>query len=159
MACRTHWPSHPDGGEVGAPSIKRLKYTFSYIFQVLVRRARGIVLCAFFPRPVLSFFGQHWYVKGTESMTGLNFFVTTLQTLAVGWRRAKGPSPTLMGFTRRNRWRKRWQPLGLALLFFSFAAQFVCCAPRAIFFDELGGGLGNGTPWVELKDDLTASLL
>ena len=30
---------------------------------------------------------------------------------------------------------------------------------RAIFFDELGGGLGNGTPWVELKDDLTASLL
>ena len=29
----------------------------------------------------------------------------------------------------------------------------------AIFFEEFGGGPGNGYTWVELKDDLTASLL
>jgi hypothetical protein len=29
----------------------------------------------------------------------------------------------------------------------------------AIFFEEFGGGPGNGYTWVELEDDLTASLL
>jgi hypothetical protein len=29
----------------------------------------------------------------------------------------------------------------------------------AIFFEKFGGGPGNGYTWVELEDDLTASLL
>lgn len=89
-------------------------------------------------------------------MTGMNFFVTTLQGLTSGqWKdlisallgavgtgvlfkwswalepydppgfSSDGTAAHFAAITRRNWWRKHIQPVGLALLFFSFAAQLV----------------------------------